>query len=161
MKPLESIPLPSDAGAPRDWLAAAVWAMILSCLFMAVYGGCLWVTDHRDDVRTIFFEWEWGIPFVPWMIVPYVSIDLLFFAAPFLCRSEQELATLVKRLTFVICVAAACFLLFPLTMRLHRPEVEGFFGPWYEALAGLDRPYNLAPSLHIAQWAVLWTVYGR
>src|SRR5688572_13259386 len=148
MKPLEAIPIPSDAGAPRDWLAAAVWAMILSCLFMAVYSACLWVTDRRDDVRTLFFDWEWGIPFVPWMIVPYVSIDLLFFAAPFLCRSEQELGTLVRRLTFVIFVAAACFLLFPLRMGFERPPVAGFFAPWYETMGDLDRPYNLVPSLH-------------
>src|SRR5688572_15407746 len=101
--------------------------MLLSSLLFCVYSACLWITDHRTDVRTLYFDWEWGIPFVAWMIVPYVSIDLLFFAAPFLCATEQELATLVRRLTFVIAVAGACFLLFPLRMAFERPEVEGYF----------------------------------
>jgi hypothetical protein len=161
MAPRDVIPLSSHNAPPRDWLAAALWSMLLSCMFICVYSACLWITDNRQDVTSVFFGWEWGIPFIAWMIIPYVSIDLFFVAAPFVCANERELSTLVRRLTFVILTAGVCFLLFPLRMGFERPIVEGFFAGWYELLNNLDRPYNLVPSLHIAQWAVLWTVYGR
>src|SRR5437016_47649 len=64
----------------------------LSLLFLIVYGWCNWITSQRDDVGTLYFGWERFIPFVPWMIVPYLSIDLFFVTAPFLCRDERELA---------------------------------------------------------------------
>src|SRR5438270_13463445 len=57
----------------------------LSILFLIVYGGCNWITSHRTGVGTFYFEWERRIPFVPFFILPYMSIDLFFVAAPFLC----------------------------------------------------------------------------
>jgi len=44
------------------------------------------VHPQRANVPTLFFEWESAIPFVPLMIAPYMSIDLFFVGAPFLCR---------------------------------------------------------------------------
>ena len=41
------------------------------------------------DVGTWVFAWERLIPFVPLMIVPYMSIDLFFVAAPFLCTDAR------------------------------------------------------------------------
>ena len=55
--------------------------------FIVVYGACNWITAHRGDVGTWYYEWERRIPFVPVMIVPYMSIDLFFITAPFLCQS--------------------------------------------------------------------------
>ena len=55
----------------------------LSLLFLVVYGGCNWITAQRSDVGLLNFEWERHIPFVPLLIVPYLSIDLFFVAAPF------------------------------------------------------------------------------
>ena len=59
--------------------------------FLVVYGGCNWITAQRHDVGTIFFEWERLIPFVPLMIVPYMSIDL-FFVAGAVSLPEQSRA---------------------------------------------------------------------
>src|SRR4026207_802316 len=70
----------------------------LSILFIVVYGWCNWINSQRHDVRTLYFEWERLIPFVPLMIAPYLSIDLFFVAAPFLCQDEQELAVFCKRI---------------------------------------------------------------
>ena len=58
----------------------------LSLFFLLVYGTCLWVTARRGDVGVFYFAWERAIPFVPFMILPYMSIDLFFVAAPFLFR---------------------------------------------------------------------------
>jgi hypothetical protein len=133
----------------------------LSVLFLVVYGWCNWITAQRHDTGTLYFEWERFIPFVPLMIVPYMSIDLFFVAAPFLCRSERELATLSKRLLATLVVAAVCFLLFPLRFAFERPTASGWLGAFFDWFRGMDQPHNLVPSLHIAFLIILAQHYAR
>src|ERR1044072_962871 len=95
-------------------LKPARTAALLSALFLVVYGTCNWITSLRTDIGTLYFSWERHIPFVPWMIIPYMSIDLFFIAAPFLCKTDHELRTLSNRIVLAILVAGLCFLLFPL-----------------------------------------------
>jgi len=133
----------------------------LSVLFLVVYGWCNWITAQRHDVGTLYFEWERFIPFVPLMIVPYMSIDLFFVAAPFLCRSERELTTLSKRLLATLVVAGVCFLLFPLRFAFERPPTSGWLGAFFDWFRGLDQPHNLLPSLHIAFLIILAQHYTR
>jgi transposase len=63
-------------------LSAVANSAVLSLIFMVVYGGCSWITAHRSDVGTWHYQWERFIPFVPLMIVPYMSIDLFFVGVP-------------------------------------------------------------------------------
>jgi membrane-associated phospholipid phosphatase/predicted protein tyrosine phosphatase len=141
--------------------SAAISAAGLSLLFIVVYGSCNWITAHRADVDTWVFGWERLMPFVPLMIVPYMSIDLFFVAAPFLCREQEELRTLRRRITFAILVAGACFLLLPLTFAFPRPETSGWTGALFRFLYGFDQPFNLFPSLHMTLRTVLAEHYAR
>jgi protein-tyrosine phosphatase len=95
------------------------------------------------------------------MIVPYMSIDLFFIAAPFLCRTESELRTLRRRIIFGIIVAGLCFLLFPLRFAFERPSADGWLGVVFDAFRKMDKPYNLLPSLHITLRTILAAVYAR
>ena len=133
----------------------------LSTLFLIVYGWCNWIAAQRHDVGTLYFGWERFIPFVPVMIVPYMSIDLFFVAAPFLCRDERELATFSRRIGAAIAVAGICFLLFPLRFAFERPHVSGWLGAIFNWFQNMDQPYNLLPSLHIAFQAILADHYAR
>ncbi|PYI93109.1 MAG: serine/threonine protein phosphatase [Verrucomicrobia bacterium] len=133
----------------------------LSLLFLIVYGWCNWFTAQRAHVPTLFFEWERLIPFVPLMIVPYMSIDLFFVAAPFVCTSDRELATFSKRIATAILVGGVCFLLFPLRFAFERPRAAGWLGAFFDWFRGMDRPYNLLPSLHIALRTILAELYAR
>ena len=142
-------------------LAAAATAGSLSLLFMVVYGSCNWITAHRHDVGTWYYSWEHFIPFVPVMIIPYMSIDLFFVAGPFLCRSREELRTFIRRIAFAILVAGAFFLLMPLKMGIARPQPSGWTGAIFNFLHGFDQPYNLVPSLHIALRTILADLYAR
>src|SRR4051812_28459642 len=139
-------------------LAASVG---LSVLFLVVYGWCNWLAARHPHVPTLFFEWERAIPFVPLMIAPYMSIDLLFVAAPFLCRSNRELWTLSKRIIATLVVAGLCFLLFPFRFAFDRPHAAGWLGAFFDWFQGMDRPFNLLPSLHIAFCTVLGDFYAR
>lgn len=141
--------------------AAAINVVGLSLLFIVVYGGCNWITAHRAAVGTWAFAWERYTPFVPLMIVPYLSIDLFFVAAPFLCHDVDELRTLRRRISFAILVAGVCFLTMPLTFAFPRPEPSGWTGALFRVLYGFDQPYNLFPSLHMTLRTLLAAHYAR
>lgn len=133
----------------------------LSILFLIVYSSCNWISSRRASVGTFYFEWERRIPFVPFFILPYMSIDLFFIGAPFLCRTERELSILVKRIAAAISVAGICFLLFPLRFAFPRPHADGWLGALFDWFRGMDAPYNLLPSLHAALMLILVDVYFR
>lgn len=134
---------------------------LLSGLFVAVYGFTSWFASLHGHLGTLAFAWEAQIPFVPIMIIPYMSLDLFFVAAPFVCRDDAERRLLAKRITFAILVAGACFLVMPLQFAWPRPVPEGWLGGIYRFLHGFDRPTNLFPSLHIALRTILVVVYAR
>jgi protein-tyrosine phosphatase len=133
----------------------------LSVLFLIVYCGCNWITAHRANVGTFYFEWEHTMPFVPLFILPYMSIDLFFVVAPFLCRTDRELSFLAKRIAAAIIVAGICFLLFPLRFAFPRPHADSWPGALFDWFRGMDAPYNLLPSLHAAFTLILLDVYFR
>jgi protein-tyrosine phosphatase len=133
----------------------------LSVLFLFVYGGCNWITAHSGNVGTFYFEWERNTPFLPLFILPYMSIDLFFVVAPFLCRTDRELSILAKRIAAAIIVAGICFLLFPLRFAFPRPHAAGCSGALFDWFRGIDAPYNLVPSLHAAFTLILLDIYFR
>jgi predicted protein tyrosine phosphatase len=148
---------------------AAATSALLSVLFLVVYGGTNWLTARRPpaDVGTWYFAWELAIiPFVPLLIVPYMSIDLFFVAAPFLCRDDRERKAFARRVVFAILAAAAFFLLVPLKPAWPgRPRVPGLLGDLVEASCTapfvMEYPHNLFPSLHIALCLILADLYRR
>ena len=146
--------------ASLRWQALGTSAA-LSILFLVVYGGCLWITLRRHDVGVFYFEWERAIPFLPWMILPYLSIDLFFLAAPFLFSTERELRLYAWRVTATIMIAGICFLLFPLRFAFPRPQAAGWLGELFDRFRALDAPHNLFPSLHAALLILLLGAYAR
>src|SRR5678815_1063116 len=133
----------------------------LSVLFLVVYSGCNWITGQRSQVGSFYFQWEDAIPFVPFMILPYMSIDLFFIAAPFLCRTEEELRIFSRRVIAAILIAGLCFLLFPLRFAFPRPHASGWLGAVFDWFRGVDLPFNLLPSLHAAFTLLLVDLYAR
>jgi membrane-associated phospholipid phosphatase len=145
----------------RPWMAAIALSAALSLLFIIIYGGCNTLAARWADPGGWFFTWELQIPFVPTLIVPYMSIDLFFVLSPLLCEEVIELRTLARRITAAILVAGLMFITFPLTTGYARPEVSGWTGWLFEFLWSFDKPHNLVPSLHVALASLLWPVYAR
>jgi hypothetical protein len=107
-------------------LRAVATSVVLSVLFIVVYGSTNWFTAKRPsaNVQTWYFAWELKfIPYVPLLIVPYMSMDFFFFMATFLCRDRRELRTFAKRVVFSILVAATFFLLLPLKLDWSQPTL--------------------------------------
>ena len=140
---------------------AAVRSLLLSALFLAVYGGSNWIASQRADVGEWTFAWERHIPFWPAMIVPYLSIDAFFIAAPFLFRNRDELRVFTWRVTAAVVTAGVCFLLVPLRFAFERPVIDGWLGTIFQQFTALDRPFNLVPSLHVTLTMILAGAYRR
>lgn len=151
----------TDQGTGRSTSRATATSIGLSILFLVVYSSCNWITSHRGNVGIFYFEWERRIPFVPFMILPYMSIDLFFVAAPFLCVTERELRIFSQRIICAILTSGTCFLLFPLRFAFPRPHAGGWLGAFFDWFRGMDAPYNLLPSLHAALMLILLDVYLR
>lgn len=139
------------------WLRLAV-AVGLSAFFFVVYGQCNAYAARLPEVPSIHFGWERNIPVIPWMIVPYWSLDAFFFVAPLLCAG-RELWRHALRIVAAIAVAGVFFVLFPLKFGFERPVPEGVFGPLFKLLHSFDQPHNLAPSLHLALRTIVWPVF--
>jgi hypothetical protein len=126
-----------------------------------VFAGAYWLsnklTSLRDDVGSGVFSWEHLIPFVPWTIVPYLSILVFFLMSFFVGGDRKELQRHVIRVILVLVISLACYALFPLRFTFERPPVDGPFGPFYALLETFDLPYNRAPSLHISVLVLLWS----
>jgi protein-tyrosine phosphatase len=153
----------TDAAAPagRPWKRAAAWLAFLGPFFFASYGFANWVASRRAGVGAIVFDWERHIPFAAWTIVPYWSIDLLYAASLFVCATRAELGTHARRLLCAQLISVACFLLFPLRFTFAKPATDGVFGLMFDVLGSFDRPFNQAPSLHVALLVILWVLYAR
>ena len=140
----------------RPWRRALAWLAFLGPFFFASYGFANWMASRRSGVGAIVFGWERAIPFLPWTIVPYWSIDLLYAVSIFVCATRRELDRHAQRLLAVQLVSVGCFLAFPLRFSFDRPVASGVFGSLFTALGSFDKPFNQAPSLHISLLVVIW-----
>jgi hypothetical protein len=140
----------------RPWRRAALWLVFLGPFFFASYGFANWLASTRAHTGVIAFAWERAIPFLPWTIVPYWSIDLLYAISLFVCTTRREVDRHGQRLLFIQLVSIAFFIAFPLRFSFERPQSDGLFGALFTALTSFDKPFNQAPSLHIALLVAIW-----
>jgi hypothetical protein len=145
----------------RPWARATRWLLFLAPFFFLSYGAANWLAAMRADVGSVVFAWEHRIPFLPWTIIPYWSIDILYGISLFVCTSDRELDSHARRLITAQVIAVTCFILFPLRFTFARPEPDGFAGYLFASLESFDRPFNQAPSLHIALLVILWDRFAR
>lgn len=146
------------AEAPRPWGRAVAWLAFLGPFFFLSYGFANWVAAQRADVPSLAFAWERAIPFWPWTILPYWSIDVLYGVSLFVCATRAELDAHAKRLLTAQVVAVACFLVLPLRFSFDRAPADGWAGALFALLGSFDRPFNQLPSLHIALAVILWSL---
>ena len=140
---------------------AALWLAFLGPFFFLTYGAANWWTAQLPSVPSMYWEWERALPFLPWLMLPYMSIDAFYAASLFLSQDKSELDAHAKRLLLATVISVAGFLLFPLQFAFARPEVAGFNGWLLDVLMGFDKPFNQMPSLHVSLLIILWVHYAQ
>lgn len=144
-----------------QWLNGFIWLIILAPLFFILYG---WANEHtaaipQEKVKEIVFSWEKHIPFWPFTIIPYWSIDILYGLSLFLPMTKFAQRQHGLRLLVTTPIAVCFFYLFPMTFSTLKPECFGIWKFLFDALMGFDKPYNQSPSLHIILLVILWRIY--
>lgn len=76
------------AAQGRPWLRAVAWLALLAPLFFLSYGFANWLASQRANVGSIVFEWERHVPFIPWTIVPYWTIDAFYGLSLAVCATR-------------------------------------------------------------------------
>ena len=144
--------------APLIFKERLLWLLFLAPFFFLTYGAANQIAALHSSLPNIMFDWEKGIPFIPEMIVPYMSVDLLFGFSFLLVKNRDEIQRHSVRLGFTIAFSVLLFLLFPLQCSLEKPIVEGWTKAIFVGLSA-DLPYNQLPSLHVSLSMVVGYIY--
>lgn len=131
-----------------------MWIVFLGALFFILYGAANQYAHLTAPHLTLFMDWELQTPFVPWMILPYMSSDILFCIAFLFPYTRLELRVLAVRVLFIVTTSVLFFVLLPLQFSFQKPEITEF--KFLFGLLQADLPYNQLPSLHISFAIVLW-----
>jgi len=123
-------------------------ALRVALVFFPVYIGCAAVTAARARHWHPYAGWELSIPFVPSMIVPYLSMFVLFVLPPFQL-DEPELRALTARLILASLLGGLVFLALPAEMGFVTHDDAGRWQGIYSTLYRVDGPFNTIPSFHV------------
>jgi membrane-associated phospholipid phosphatase len=140
-----------------------LWSVALTVLFLMTYGFTNWQAGMRSTRFHLYFDWELAIPFVPWMIWVYLSLQA-FLALPLFVLNTAGISRFGWTIVLATLTAGAIHLALPADLGWSRPAVvQGY--PIFERFFSLDRPYNMAPSLHVTYSAlaflVMWSGTSR
>lgn len=141
--------LPVDSW-PHLGRFALLWALI-TAEFTVVYYGADWITAHHALRIHAYVRSELRIPLVPVMVVPYMTMYLIFLFTPFVLRRTADLNRFAGALAQVIAIAGIAFLLLPAQLGFDPVSTAGsIWEPWLRLATTLSRTNNLVPSLHVA-----------
>jgi len=120
------------------------------------------VAAQSGVTRNVALPWDRFIPFVSWMLLPYLSSGVFFVASFFAVRSSDALRVLSQRMLVATVLAGLVFVTWPLRFSFTRPTVEpAWLGPLFGLLDTTDGPYNQLPSLHVAFCVLWWSALRR
>lgn len=132
------------------------WSVALTLLFLMTYGFTNWLAERRPTRFRLYLDWELAIPFVPWMIWIYLSLEA-FFALPLFVLDTSGISRFGWTLVLATLAAFAIHLILPSDLGWPRPlVVKGY--PVFERFFSLDRPHNMVPSLHVVYSALVFLV---
>jgi protein-tyrosine phosphatase len=147
-------------GTSPVWRRSVLWLLLLGPFFFLSYGYANHLAARHGVTDSFYFQWERQIPFLPWTIVPYWSIDLLYGFSFLCCLDAREVDRHAQRLLGTQLISVAGFILYPLRYAFEKPAADGLFGALFSGLGNFDLPYNQAPSLHIGLLVLIWVKFA-
>ncbi|HKA79908.1 MAG TPA: phosphatase PAP2 family protein [Xanthobacteraceae bacterium] len=146
----DRLPAPRSLTWPTfERLATGTVGLLIGALvFFPIYIGCAALTEARGNALHLYAQWELAIPFWPFMIVPYLSMFVLFLMPP-LQLDAFELRALVRRLLVASLIGGIVFLVLPAQLGFAERTDAGIWQGVYDTIYRLDNRYNTVPSFHV------------
>ncbi|WP_338768077.1 phosphatase PAP2/dual specificity phosphatase family protein [Massilia sp. METH4] len=115
------------------------------------------IAAHAPLRHSVALPFEAGMPFWPWMIVPYATSALFFTLVFMVVPTAEQLRVTGRRMASATVIAALVFAIFPARFTLARPALDDpLLAAAYGFLEMVDQPYNQLPSLHVAYCLLFW-----
>ena len=134
------------------------WSLAVTFLFVVTYGYTNWLASMRPVRYKLYFDRELAIPFVPWMIWVYLSMQA-FLALPMAVLSTAGISRFGRTVALATLAAFAIHLALPTDLGWSRPGAVADY-PIFQRFFSIDRPHNLVPSLHVTfstlTFLVMW-----
>lgn len=142
---------------PATWRQRIGLLLLNTLVFTACYQTANHLAERAQASRQIALAFERQIPFIAWMVLPYLCSGLFYAGSFFLVPDRAALRLLSQRLLLATVVAALVFAALPVQCGFVRPAVQSpVLALLYAGLGLVDRPYNQIPSLHVAYCVVFW-----
>lgn len=137
-------------------------ATLLTVFFATVYGYTNWRADQVQRQFQFYYDWELSIPLIPWMILPYLSLNLLTII-PLFYLSPPEIRRMGRSMGAAVVIAGAIFYIFPAPIGFLRPDnVPGIWDKLFKVVWSLDRTNNTLPSLHITfSFIAIFSIWSK
>jgi membrane-associated phospholipid phosphatase len=134
---------------------------LVTAEFVVVFWGGDWITAQHSVRIRAYWNFELSIPLVPVMVVPYMTMYVIFVLAPFILRTTDELDRLAAALSRVILIGGIGFIAIPAQLGFPTATAGGsIWGPWLHLADQLNLDYDLIPSLHVALFTVCAGAYA-
>jgi len=130
----------------KQYLWTALWCIPF---FTFIYGYTNWRAKMARQTFSFVFDWELDTPFIPWMILPYMSLNLLVLA-PIFFTNPGEIRRLGRAAALATVIGGATFYLLPAPIAFIRPTDVPGWNFFFDIVWGLDGVNNTLPSMHIA-----------
>jgi membrane-associated phospholipid phosphatase len=139
---------------PEQWAAFIRFMLLFYMLFFPAYFGAGYLTDGSARAKDLFLPIETGIPLIPWMIVPYLSLFVLFLL-PLVQMTPRQMQGLSRQSSAALIVGGLVFIVLPGRLGFPPQTGTGWWAPAFDVIAALDTKHNLVPSLHVTFAALI------
>ena len=125
-----------------------LYVTLSTIAFAVIYGWCNQQAALNSNHYAMFTQWELKIPLIPWMIYPYISLNLLLVVAAFVLKEVSSVKGFCISLIVAAIIAGFVFYFFPGQLGFVRETVPGY-EQYFDFMFAIDHPHNLFPSLHV------------
>jgi membrane-associated phospholipid phosphatase len=126
-----------------------VWTSLwITILWIILYRYTNHIAQFAEVKYDFSFAWEKNTPLIPWMILPYVSLNIMTFV-PLFHLIPSEIRHLGRVMGLATVIAALVFYFFPAPLIHTRPTYVPTWNYFFQLVFSLDDVSNTLPSLHI------------
>jgi len=134
---------------------------LIAAEFAVVFYGADWLTAQHAMRIHAYANAELAIPLIPVMVVPYMTMYVIFLFAPLVLRRTADLDRFAAALARVIAIAGVAFLLLPAELGFAPVSTAASaWNSWLQLAATVSRRYDLVPSLHVALFTAAAASYA-